>query len=418
MSRAESPLHGRLIFLVGARRSGTNWLGRVIGAHPDVVAVPAETHLFSHGIRPLADRVHHGPASSNRTGSIYMDREEFLDGLRDLVDRIFAGLYDALRHDEPLDGRLLERTPWHAFALDLIGAVYPDAFVVHMVRDGRDVGRSLVAQDWGPDRISDAAEEWRSTIQSVRRAASDIPDPRFIEVRYEELLRDPRSLVPDVYSRLGLPAGDQIVDVALAEAGVHFNVDPGSPRVQAGKWREEWSAREIREFERVAGGTLDELGYERAVPVSKFGARGRQVRARIRSRVRRRGRGDVERAVLSRLNDVQVVIDEFFDLLATRRFRQIGELLHPNANLRVVTGRRSWSGRGVEAAAEMEQALAADPALSGRQVTGDLHTALPTSTVVLVYETPEGLERRAFTIALEGSRIAELTFYGAERPQV
>ncbi|MBA3764805.1 MAG: sulfotransferase [Actinobacteria bacterium] len=40
----------RMIFLVGATRSGTNLLGRMIASHPDVGAVPSESCFFSHGV--------------------------------------------------------------------------------------------------------------------------------------------------------------------------------------------------------------------------------------------------------------------------------------------------------------------------------------------------------------------------------
>src|SRR4051794_19181933 len=66
MSRADSPLRGRMIFNVGARRSGTFWLQRIVAAHPGVSAVPSETHLFSDGIAPLFSRLQHSVRSSTK----------------------------------------------------------------------------------------------------------------------------------------------------------------------------------------------------------------------------------------------------------------------------------------------------------------------------------------------------------------
>src|SRR5437879_13050620 len=92
MSRTDSLLRDRMIFLVGAQRSGTNWLQRIIAAHPDVAAAPSETFLFSHGIAPLADRFTHGAASSGTTGFVYMDRLSFLDAGRDFCDAVVGQL--------------------------------------------------------------------------------------------------------------------------------------------------------------------------------------------------------------------------------------------------------------------------------------------------------------------------------------
>src|SRR5215212_5800458 len=140
MSRADSPLAGRMIFNVGARRSGTLWLQRVVAAHPDVAAIPTESHLFSHGIAPLLERFHHGARSSPHLGALYVDREVLLDAAREFCDRIFGELLD------PGKRYLAERTPLHVLHLDLIGSIYPDASYVHIIRDGRDVARSLVSQ--------------------------------------------------------------------------------------------------------------------------------------------------------------------------------------------------------------------------------------------------------------------------------
>ena len=87
MTRDNSPLAGRMIFALGQRRSGTNWLQRMLGSHPDVAAVPGESFFFSHGIRPLTERIHHGAAGSPMTTFTFMELDALLDALRDFCDR-------------------------------------------------------------------------------------------------------------------------------------------------------------------------------------------------------------------------------------------------------------------------------------------------------------------------------------------
>lgn len=88
MSRNASPRRDRVLFLVGVRRSGTNRLRRIVDAHPDASVIPAETYLLSHGVAPLRARVQYGLAGSARTGSLFVDRDEFHDAVRDLCDRV------------------------------------------------------------------------------------------------------------------------------------------------------------------------------------------------------------------------------------------------------------------------------------------------------------------------------------------
>src|SRR4051794_38186559 len=110
MGRADSPLCDRMVFLVGAQRSGTNWLQRMLAKHPDIVTLPSETQLFTKGIDELAARVQHGVLSSTSTGTVFMEREDFLDAARAFCDAAFGGVADRLKPDAR---RVLERSPNH-----------------------------------------------------------------------------------------------------------------------------------------------------------------------------------------------------------------------------------------------------------------------------------------------------------------
>jgi Sulfotransferase family len=253
VGRGDSRLAGRLVFCVGARRSGTYWVQRIVAAHPAASAVPGETYLFSHGIAPLMERFHHGPRTPGQVGKVYADRGILLDAVRDFCDRVLGEFL------EPGAERLAERTPHHVYHLGLIAEIYPDAHFVHIVRDGRDVARSLVAQDWGPDTIAAAAEEWRSSVVAGREGA---PREGYLEVRYEELLADVERGVRVLYEHVGLPATPEALALGLAAArDSSLNVDASDPRVAAGKWEGSISERDLREIERVAGELLAELGY-------------------------------------------------------------------------------------------------------------------------------------------------------------
>src|SRR3954470_20956321 len=199
MSRSDSSLRAKMIFAFGARRSGTWWLQRILTAHPEIAGIPSETYLFEIGIRPLFERFHHGTKSSQTVGELYADREVLLDATRDFCDRVLEPYL------EPGARFLSERSPGHAKAVDVIADVYPDARLIHIIRDGRDVARSLVAREWGPDTVAEAACEWRDSILQARAAA---PPGRYLEISYEKLLGDPEGGVRELYAWLDLPADD------------------------------------------------------------------------------------------------------------------------------------------------------------------------------------------------------------------
>src|SRR5947199_185775 len=98
-----------------------------------------------------------------------------------------------------------------------MNAIYPDAYYVHIVRDGRDAVRSLASREWYDGSLEEAAVEWRQSVLAARAAAR--PD-RFLEVRYEELLADPERLIPEIFDFLDLRVDADVLQAATQEARV------------------------------------------------------------------------------------------------------------------------------------------------------------------------------------------------------
>jgi hypothetical protein len=408
-----------MIFVVGARRSGTNWVQRIINAHPAVVGVPTETYLFSRVIRPLTERFHHGAAGSLSIGVIYMDHRAFLDAVRDLCDAVFLGFIEVQR---PGAARLTERTPEHSTSLDLINELYPDASIVHIIRDGRDAVRSLASQHWGPTSIREAAEEWTESVTKARKDGAD--SDRYIEVRYETLFADPAGEVRRLYELLDLEITDEILAAALLEADVPFNVDPRYTSVGVGKWAQRFSAEDLAEFDSVAGVVQAELGYDESAPAPATPAgtdalslsavvrgKARAVR-RVGSQWLRIGRKDWARFAEEAIFGAQTMADKFLAAMSTQRWSEMAELLDPAVFVGIVGVGAPWQGRGHAAVAALQEAVANDPAFAGRQVRGDVHPAPSLVTVVATYDVDGSLFDRTFVLTADGDRITRIAYYG------
>lgn len=416
MGRVDSPLKNRVAFLVGVRRSGTNWLRRIVDAHPDAAVIPSETYLFSHGLAPLTERVQHGLRGSARTGTLYVERDRFHDALRDLCDQLLLGYLEGL--DRPVHV-LGERTPDHVRALDLVRDVFPDAAVVHITRDGRDVARSLVSQSWGPSSYREAAHEWVSGIEAARAVAPTLD--RYLEISYERLLAEPLVWVPTLYRFLGLDDGAGVVDRALTEAEVPYNVDPAATSVVAGKWRGGLSHDALGEVLDVAGPVLDELGYDVGASATVRPAARHRVVDVARSAagsIRRRSSasGGFQRRILDELDTTMALVDELLADVAAHRFRQLHRHFGGDARIRVLGAGMAWDGRGAHAITRFGEVLAADSALAGRQLRGDVHPGVPAFTIVSTWEAPDGsVHDRVLLVGRYGNRIDELTWYRLPR---
>ena len=420
MPRADSPLRDRVVFLVGARRSGTNWLQRILTAHPGMVAIPSETYLFSDGVRPFADLVQHANPGSMAMAKTFMERDRFLDAMRDLMDSVFEA---NLEHLGPDARYLVERTPWHVLHLPLIASVYPDARVVNIVRDGRAVARSLISMDWGPESMEEAAEEWRDAIEGGRAGAEAFGD-RYLQVGYERLLASPRERTGELFDWLGLELDDATWERILTEAASEFNVDPGSPGVRTDKWRDELSPGDLAEFERIAGRQLEACGYElaaagrgeRAEDGERGGGLGLPSLGYLAQRPRAAATAALDRTIARRarrdLHDHYAVVEELQSHLQSGDDDAALALFGPRAWVRVVDDGHDAEGRGEEAVRDLLRAVAEHRENGLRPLTGEVHASAAAFTNVGTYELGDGSRwTRTLVVNLRGRRIVRLALY-------
>ena len=124
------------------------------------------------------------------------------------------------------DRRWVLKNPSHLFALDALLAVYPDALIVQTHRaPGVAIASvcSLAAQasaGWSDTFTGevigrDQLELWASGLErfAAERARHDAgPSPRFFDVRYEDLVRDPLGTAESVYAYFGLPLSGAAAD--------------------------------------------------------------------------------------------------------------------------------------------------------------------------------------------------------------
>jgi len=423
MTLADSPLRDRLLLLVGSRRSGTFWLHRVLSAHPQVAAVPGETYLFADGIKPLVDRFHHGVGSSPATGFIYMDRAGLISGLRTFCDEVFTGLLDVL-HDH--DARyILERTPWHVEHLPLIGEIYPDMRVIHIIRDGRDVARSLVSMRWGPASVAEAAEEWRSAVE---KGLEDGPKlEHYTEVRYEDLLADPAGGSRRLFDWLGLEISDHDLMEVVKEAQRVANVDKSAPTVGSGKWRSTWSAEDLAQFERVAGPLMARLGYEVTGAATGLQPRPQDsapntletATARSRALVRRAlGRTRVPRAPEvprwkreAKSEMTKLMLDNVVGLVNQQQYEALEPLFETDAAVRVVYPDTEWESHGSLGRARLVEAFRSDEPNRAKQVRGEFYVDGSTWVGLVTYLGDDGGRHHRLFVVIVGRELIRSVAY-------
>ena len=242
-------LRDRLVLVFGVPRSGTTWLEQLLLAHPRTAGVDeGETWIFQavHGFWENLE---------GRLGlHALVDRSALAGALRRFCDDLF------LHHLRESGGatHFVEKTPGHAWLLPWIGEVYPDAWCIHLVRDGRDVSRSVAEMVHGTDDVRTAAQRWAGTIRRVAATSGGLA--RFREVRYEHLLDRPVDTAAEILTWAGVDVSDADRHAIESERSVRVSRHGTSGDVGAGKWAT-MTAAERRIVLATAGPVLAELGY-------------------------------------------------------------------------------------------------------------------------------------------------------------
>lgn len=96
-----------------------------------------------------------------------------------------------------------EKTPIHLLYVPILLSWFPRARVFCLVRDGRDVVESMVAAPFTHGNRLRHAAEWSYEAGLCRRWRATYPDNVTV-IRFEDLVRDPTSVLDAMCGKLGL----------------------------------------------------------------------------------------------------------------------------------------------------------------------------------------------------------------------
>jgi hypothetical protein len=227
------------VFIVGLPRSGTTLMAVCLDRHPAMYCGP-ETHLFARLATPAGQAALDparwpdaavdfvatlATAGDADPGMAPLDRDRIRAALAGRDASVAAVLESlvATRAAEAHKRRWVEKTPRHMDFLARIRQAWPDASVIHMVRDPRARAVSMSSVPFGP---SSQVQNLLEGVRRDRRARPDLDaDPRLITVRLEDLTSDPPAELGRVCAFLG-----------EAYAPVMLEPAPRSSAVGAREW--------------------------------------------------------------------------------------------------------------------------------------------------------------------------------------
>jgi len=200
----------QLIFLIGAPRSGTTLLARMMGGH-SLIYQRGEPHLvnpiahlgYYAGVQKapydplLAERAIHDVVAGLPRGEA-----DYLDALRAYTDT----LYERMLTTAPGKRFLLDKSPDYALVLPFLTKLYPGAHYVVLTRHPLAVFTSYVQTFFAGDYqwVLHHQPVLARYVPPLARMLRERPVP-FVHVKYEELVCDPETHFRRVCEHLGIP---------------------------------------------------------------------------------------------------------------------------------------------------------------------------------------------------------------------
>ncbi len=290
----------RVSFLVGAGRSGTTLLYKLLCLNPDIAYISNYENRyrwFPGGLaaKLVADRMDAKLDAWFNSGNAYFVKRPWVkkifptpnegepvytdcglpahtapDSLPDhntekQLRRCFATIQE--RAHTPV---FLSKRTANNRRLPMLNRIFPEASYIHLIRDGREVAQSLSRVEWwdnhelwwdgrtakqmeddGVNRLTICARNWVNEMEALKTGLQGIAPTRQHELRFEDLMASPIDTLERVLNFLGQPMTKRYA-AAIESLGMH----PGTP-----KWQTRWTDEQLKQVMGVTNQQLSELGY-------------------------------------------------------------------------------------------------------------------------------------------------------------
>jgi hypothetical protein len=207
-----------VFFILGSVRSGTTLLRDILKHHPNLQC-PEETHIFRWA-EPFNSTDYNHVNLHAETLKLHrkmddFDETDFSNILSQSTDRkhFLNNYFDSYKKTHNLnDCRIFDKTPQNVYGLPLIKAYYPEAKIVHIIRNPLNVVASLKkGNELTPQNLIGAINFWKEAVLIINTLKPILSDNLY-ELKYEDLTVQPEQ---EIYQLLDF-LGEEKIDMSDA----------------------------------------------------------------------------------------------------------------------------------------------------------------------------------------------------------
>ena len=170
-------------------------------------------------------------------------REELAQILGDFIRNVIG---DLVRQTGK--GFFVEDNTWNVFFARELLELVPEAKILHVYRDPRDVVASFSHQRWSPTNKEQGAYWYKAMMAHWFNVRSSLPAGSYFELKLEDLVASPEAMLQNICEFVRIPFDRAMLQMDLSHS-------------HSGRWKREYSDREKEKVQAILGDVIEELGY-------------------------------------------------------------------------------------------------------------------------------------------------------------
>jgi hypothetical protein len=143
----------------------------------------------------------------------------------------------------------LEKNTWNILWLDKILKLIPEAKLVHIYRDPRDVISSYTNQAWMPADPIKCAIIYGDIMNKWHEISKKIPPDSFFEISLESLVLSPRQTLDSICTFWGIPWSESLLETEMSKSHI-------------GRWKEDLSKEQMHQISPIIEKQLQLYNYK------------------------------------------------------------------------------------------------------------------------------------------------------------
>lgn len=269
-------------FIVGSGRSGSTLLRMILSSNSKI-SIPPETWVLIPLVASLPltkplneqqlDQALNIIFNHYRWPDFQIDELEFANKLKemnavriaDIMNTIYE--YYLIREGKEIIG---DKTPPYINIVGEINKIYPNAKIIHLVRDGHDVTMSFHDKGWGGRLLYQNAQEWKNSIKMYNKIKKSDLSNQVITIDYESLVMKTEETIKVICDFIGVQYEQGMLEWAEKikekipdrEKEIHKKLFRKPNQSDVYKWRKDLSLLKILIIESFIGKELKSMNYD------------------------------------------------------------------------------------------------------------------------------------------------------------